>query len=515
MKQLKIIVLIAGLLGMIFLSVSCIGSSGAATVAKPTIATVQRGNLTIAVTGTGNLALEYKTELSFGETGLVTQESNAKISDVLVNPGDTVQQGQILVKADTTDWQDQLTQDQHQLDTAKANLLTAQNDLATDQMKLIQQADVQNIQTELDTANTQLQTAQTMLQQDMTSPDPYAVSEVQYWNQAIKQYQANVATYQKQMSDLLSDPVHYLASTVNGSAASAAEIKNLQLQIQQDQDTITLRQNAADDAQTTLNDDQTLPQEITAPFNGLITQVNVNQGDIVQRNANLIEITQPDKFIANILVTERDVMSVKVGGDATVSFDALSGLNFPAKITQIAPLATVQQGVVNYAVTVELTSTQPVFPGRTGTAGQVQPQSVNSGTSASVDTSGAIPNTSPLPTGTPRTTTGGNPPAGVVQSITLKDGLSATVNIVVQEKDNVLMVSSRAITRQGRNSMVQKVAGTGTEQTTVQTGITDGNNTEIVSGLSEGDQVSIQPRPTSTTTTNQGRPPGIGGIRLP
>ena len=66
---------------------------------------------------------------------------------------------------------------------------------------------------------------------------------------------------------------------------------------------------------------------------------------------------------------------------------------------------------------------------------------------------------------------------------------------MIQEKNNVLMVPSRAITRQGQTSTVQKANGTGTEPTTVQTGITDGTNTEIVSGLNEGDQVSIQPRP--------------------
>ncbi len=62
--------------------------------------------------------------------------------------------------------------------------------------------------------------------------------------------------YEKQMADLLADPQHYLASTVNGSASSVAAIKNLQMQIQQDQDNITLRQNAVDDAQTTLNNDK-------------------------------------------------------------------------------------------------------------------------------------------------------------------------------------------------------------------------------------------------------------------
>ena len=195
-------------------------------------------------------------------------------------------------------------------------------------------------------------------------------------------------------------------------------IKNLQMQIEQDQSNITLRQNAVDDAQTTMDNDTNLPQEIDAPFDGLITKVSVNQGDIVQRNANLIEIAQPDKFIANILVTERDVMSLKIGGDATVSFDALSGLNFPAKITQIAPLATVQQGVVNYAVTVELTSTQPISSNQTGAASQRQQQSAG--------------NATPAPTGSPKATvsTGTSVPSGSTRTQRLRQERATNLNFL-------------------------------------------------------------------------------------
>ena len=196
--------------------------------------------------------------------------------------------------------------------------------------------------------------------------------------------------------------------------------------------------------------------------------------------------------MANILVTERDVESISVGDPATVSFDALQGLNFPAKITQIAPVATVSQGVVNYQVTAELTSTQPVSPTRSTRSASQYGNRTTSGNS-----------------GTPRARPSGRTPGAAsartpstnptMQSITLKDGLSATVTIPVQEKDNVLMIPSRAISHQGRTATVQLIKGTTTETQTVQTGITDGTNTEITSGLNEGDQVLIQFK---TTTTN-------------
>jgi macrolide-specific efflux system membrane fusion protein len=103
------------------------------------------------------------------------------------------------------------------------------------------------------------------------------------------------------------------------------------------------------------------------------------------------------------------------------------------------------------------------------------------------------------------------------QSVTLKDGLSATVNIISQYKDNILIVSSRAITRQGQNSTVQVVKGTSTETRIVKTGMTDGTSTEITEGLSEGEQVVIKSSTstTSSTTTRsnnaQSVVPGLGG----
>ena len=186
---------------------------------------------------------------------------------------------------------------------------------------------------------------------------------------------------EKQMADLLADPAH------SGAASSVADIVAVQYAVKQAEDSlvnaknsvttsqngittaqnnVTLAQNKVDDAQSTLDNDKNSAQEIVAPFKGLITRVvdssgnDLKTGAIVSRSTSLIEIADPEKFVANILVTEKDVMSIKMGADATVSFDAVSGLNYPAKIIQIAPLSTASQGVVNYKVTVELTSLTPI-----------------------------------------------------------------------------------------------------------------------------------------------------------
>ena len=429
-----------------------------------------------------------------------------KISDVLVNEGDIVNQGQVLVKSDTTDWQNQITTDQHAQDSAKASLIQAQAavgqaqsnvnqakaNLQTAQYALSMQTDVKAIQDNIDNTNSQFQQSKLMLQQALAQQDNGSIS---YWQQMINYYSTSptykdlkgnpmadgglLGKYEQQMANLLADPAHAGAAVTT----SVADIIAKQWAVQQAQDSlvnaqntvataqinVTVAQNKVTDAQTTLDTDKASLQEIDAPFKGLVTKLwrdssgNILvKGDIVQRSDTLVEIADPNKFEANVLVTERDVTSVVIGGDASVSFDALPGLTFPAKITLIAPLATIQQGVVNYNITVELTSTTPA-------------------------------------------TTAGSPAPSTIP-VTLKDGFAAVVNIPVQKKDNILIVPSSAVSHQGQNYVVQVVVGTATETRVVKIGITDFQNTEIIEGLNQGDKVVLPAIPTASPT-----PGGIFG----
>ena len=86
MRVLKFIFVILVIGGIVFLSVSCASSSSTPTP-TPQIVTVKRGNIVVSVTGTGNLALENKQELSFGQTGIASQATTAKISEVDVVAG--------------------------------------------------------------------------------------------------------------------------------------------------------------------------------------------------------------------------------------------------------------------------------------------------------------------------------------------------------------------------------------------------------------------------------------------
>ncbi len=70
------------------------------------------------------------------------------------------------------------------------------------------------------------------------------------------------------------------------------------------------------------------------------------------------------------------------------------------------------------------------------------------------------------------------------------------------KQDNVLVVPSTALLPKGAGHAVQVVSADGktTSEVDVQTGLSDGTNTEITSGLNAGDKVVTTP---STTTTTQ------------
>jgi hypothetical protein len=89
--------------------------------------------------------------------------------------------------------------------------------------------------------------------------------------------------------------------------------------------------------------------------------------------------------------------------------------------------------------------------------------------------------------------------------------MTATATIVYDRKDNVLVVPNRAIRRQGREQVVDVLTPDGRiEPRTIQRGLSNDQQSEVVAGLAEGEQVVL---PTTQTRAPQlsGGVPGLGG----
>jgi RND family efflux transporter MFP subunit len=206
--------------------------------------------------------------------------------------------------------------------------------------------------------------------------------------------------------------------------------------------TIRAAQLGMEKAQLTLDkaNDDLKKAVMVAPFNGVIAVVDVKQGDSLSAwdyaTRTIIELVDPGKMELSAEVDEIDIPNVKLGQRAIISVDALPDVKLEGKVTSISPLATEESGTILYKIKVGFE---------------------------------------------------------VPEGSGLKAGMSATADIIINERSGVLLVPSRAIGQDNLGNPVVRVMVNGQiEERVVVIGISDGVDTEIVSGLNEGETVVIE-----------------------
>ena len=227
------------------------------------------------------------------------------------------------------------------------------------------------------------------------------------------------------------------------------------LDIRSLQITIDQRKNALADAKDKLAD-----YSVRAPFDGVIAAADAKKGDTAS-SGTIIATLLANQQVADVSLNEIDAAKIKVGQKATLAFDAIEDLIITGEVSSIDLIGTVSQGVVSYNVKI-------VF-----------------------DT----------------------------QDERIKSGMSVTAAIITNTKVDVLAVPNAAVKSQGTQSYVQVLVNGQPERKTVTTGVANDNETEIVSGINEGDEVVTQTITTSgaaSSNTNTARSatsaiPGLGG----
>ncbi len=218
--------------------------------------------------------------------------------------------------------------------------------------------------------------------------------------------------------------------------------ENIPVDVQSAELTVTQKQNALLDAQNALAD-----YYIRAPFDSVVASVGVKVGDPASSGAAVATLVTKQQ-VATITLNEIDAANVKAGDKTTLTFDALPDLTITGKVETVDTIGTVTQGVVNYTIQISLdTETEDIKP-----------------------------------------------------------GMSVSATIITSEKPNVLLVPSSAIKTVGANSTVQMfdtkydsatadagvVSSVPPKTVSVQVGDSNDTDTEIISGLNEGDQVVVR-----------------------
>jgi len=106
--------------------------------------------------------------------------------------------------------------------------------------------------------------------------------------------------------------------------------------------------------------------KIIAPFDGVITDMSIQQGDRVSAGELAFRVEDLSHLLIDLEVSEVDINSVSVGQEVTVNFDAIQGKDYQGLVVEVAGAGTSSAGSVNFRVTVKLADADElVKPGMT------------------------------------------------------------------------------------------------------------------------------------------------------
>jgi HlyD family secretion protein len=363
--------------------------------------------------------------------------------------------------------------------TADSAYLTEQQAEKTQQSSLLayQQAQQDEI-TNVATAQQQLTDSQSALSKLLQGPTKEDVTQAQAAvDQAqssldklkrgptdtdLAKAQAQIDSARATLNDLLAGPKQTDLQQAQASVDSAvATLKDLQAGAKpSDLETAlaTLKQAQAQRDLAAVNLAQAT---VTAPFDGIVTQVNVVPGQVTgggtttgttttTTSSAQFEVVDDSQLHIDVNVSESDAATVKVGQQAIITLDSVPGQAQQGMVDRINPVAVTTSNVTAFPVRIVFTA--------------------------------------------------GNP--------AVKPGANATVQIVTNVAANVLTVPSRAVTNVGGQPAVTVLFNNATFLVPIRTGITDGRNTEVLSGLQEGDTVVL---PAAGAARPAGGAGGFGG----
>jgi HlyD family secretion protein len=481
----------------------------------PTTASVQRGSLSATVAGAGNIRAHQTADLSFGQSGTV------KAINVAV--GNRVKTGDLLAELDTADLelslrnaevglknaQDTLAQAENpnteqDISNARAALASAQaaydkvaagasaSELTTAQAAVASaqaayDAAVKSAGTSdsslvsaaatFEKARIAVQQAQAAYDKISWRGDAAATSQAQDLQSATIDYDSAKAAYDAAAATADSDAKSKVASaaatlqsakttladlkgqvTASDLAAAQATLTQAQNNLDEllsgpDAVSLDIARNGVETAQIAVEQATLALQQaqIVAPFDGMITAVDAVVGQAASGAA--VTIADLDNLEVVVDMSEVDVNQLRTGQQVEITLDALTDVTLQGTVTQIAPAGLLSSGVVNYPVTVALAKTAE----------------------------------------------------GV------KTGMTANLSIIVDQRDDVLMVPNRAVRTVNRQKVVTLWTNGQQIQTPVQTGLNNDTMTEITSGVNEGDVVVLNTTTAVSTSGGGIGGPGLGG----
>ncbi len=464
MKKLKIIT--AFLLLIALSTVTACSPLGEEEKKVERYVEVEKGDLLVTVSGSGNIETAEDANLSFGSGG--------RIARIYVEKGDRVAKNDILAELDI---------DSLELAKQQAEYTLTQAEVALTQAELNQKAAEYELDNALDQKDV-LELALLKAQIDVRSAEHYLdeTRDIYTWpdiETAQKDVDNAEAFLQYALERNLSDEtIAYAQARLDAAEAvldakrnaydteevaiarlqlEAAQMAETQAQKNLDQlsENIALKELSVEAAKAAVEQSRqsaalarrSVEQAekdmkeaiITAPFDGIVASVTAEEGDMIPSPTmspkQIISLINPTSMELEVEVDEIDIPDVEVGQEAVITLDALPDKEFTGVVTIIYPLATEVGGVIVYNVKIEL---------------------------------------------------------NVPEDSGVRVGMSAEADIVLVRRTDVLLVPDHAINEDKEgNPVVYVVVDDDLEARPVEIGISDGFDTEIISGLNAGEMVLV------------------------
>jgi len=175
---------------------------------------------------------------------------------------------------------------------------------------------------------------------------------------------------------------------------------------------------------------------ITATFDGVVADITITEGKEIS-TATLatpaISLVDTSDIEMSGFIDELDIAMMELDQEVNILLDALPDEEVKGEVTFISPVGTARAGVVFYDTTITL--------------------------------------------------------EGPVAEI--RDGMSATAEVIIERRDDVLLIPNRANQGTQENPKVLVLVDEQVEEREITLGLTDGTNAEVLSGLEEGEKVVL------------------------
>jgi len=253
---------------------------------------------------------------------------------------------------------------------------------------------------------------------------------------ALDEAQDNLKQAQELLNEGKAEEAQVLLDLIEGNISKAEE-KSLSRTFQLPWD-VKLLELQSDIARANLESAKLNLEKavITATFDGVVADITITEGKDVSTATlatSVISLVDTSRIEMSGFIDEIDIAMVKVGQAANITLDALPDEKVKGEVAFISLVGTTQAGVVFYDTTITLE----------------------------------------------------NPVAE------LRDGMTATAEVIIERRDDVLLIPNKAIRGTLENPKVLVLVDEQVEEREITLGLTDGKNTEVLSGLEKGGKVVL------------------------